>query len=51
MAQGLEVKTIVEGVETEGELAWARENGATFAQGYLIARLSSPPVASPALPL
>ena len=46
MARGLEVETIVEGVETEGELAWARENGATFAQGYLIARPQSPPVRS-----
>ncbi|QIN79868.1 EAL domain-containing protein [Rubrobacter marinus] len=43
MARGLGVDTIVEGVETEGEFAWARENGATFAQGYLIARPASSP--------
>lgn len=40
MARGLGVETIVEGVETEGELAWAREQGATFA------RPQSPPVGS-----
>lgn len=43
MAQGLGVETIVEGVETEEELAWARERGATFVQGFLIARPASPP--------
>lgn len=43
MAQELGVQTIVEGVETEGELRWARENKATFVQGYLIARPTSPP--------
>ena len=43
MAQGLGVETIVEGVETEEELLWARERGATFVQGYLIARPASPP--------
>ena len=46
MARGLGVETIVEGVETEGELSWARENGATFAQGYLFAKPTSPPVGS-----
>ena len=30
MAQGLQVETIAEGVETEGELLWAREHGAPF---------------------
>ncbi len=44
MARGLDVETIVEGVETEGELAWAREKGATFAQGYLFSKPMSPPL-------
>ena len=35
MAQELDVKTVVEGVETHEELNWARDRGATFAQGYL----------------
>ena len=35
--------TIVEGVETEEELAWAREKGAIFAQGYRIAKPTTPP--------
>ena len=43
MAQSLEVETIVEGVETEEELVWARERGATFVQGFLIGRPASPP--------
>ncbi len=42
MAQELDVQTIVEGVETEGELRWAREKKATFVPGYLIARTTSP---------
>lgn len=44
MARDLGVESVVEGVETEEELAWAREEGATFVQGYLIARPSNPPV-------
>jgi EAL domain-containing protein (putative c-di-GMP-specific phosphodiesterase class I) len=44
MAQSLDVETIVEGVETREELEWDR--GATYAQGYLIARPASPPLKS-----
>jgi len=43
MARGLGVATIVEGIETQGEWEWARENGADYAQGYLFARPASPP--------
>ena len=37
--------TVAEGVETEGELRWVREQGADYAQGYLIARPQSSPAA------
>lgn len=30
--------TIVEGIETEAELNWARTNGATYVQGYLLGK-------------
>lgn len=43
MAQELSLMTIVEGIETEQELVWARRHGATFVQGFFIARPSSPP--------
>ncbi|GAC1562881.1 MAG: EAL domain-containing protein [Herpetosiphon sp.] len=39
----LGIKTVVEGVETVGQLDWVREHGADYAQGYFIARPSSPP--------
>jgi EAL domain-containing protein (putative c-di-GMP-specific phosphodiesterase class I) len=35
-------KTIAEGVENEGELAWLQANGADLVQGYLISRPSEP---------
>ncbi len=41
----LEIKTVAEGVETVEELEWVRERGATFVQGYLIAKPTSPPIA------
>lgn len=44
MAQSLGIETIVEGVEHRGELNWARDKGASFAQGHLIARPSTPPL-------
>lgn len=44
MAQSLGVETIVEGVETREELGWARDQGATYAQGYLIAKPANPPL-------
>ncbi len=43
MAQGLGVRTIVEGVETPGEQAWAVAAGADYAQGYLFARPAAEP--------
>ncbi len=43
LAQELNVKTVVEGIETPGEWQWAREHGADFAQGYLFARPDCPP--------
>jgi EAL domain-containing protein (putative c-di-GMP-specific phosphodiesterase class I) len=42
IARSLGVQTIAEGIETAEELAWARENGADFVQGYLISRPSEP---------
>ncbi len=38
IGRGLGIRTIVEGVEKPQELAWARERGADYVQGYLIAR-------------
>jgi EAL domain-containing protein (putative c-di-GMP-specific phosphodiesterase class I) len=38
IGHGLGIRTIVEGVETPQELAWARDRGADFVQGFLIAR-------------
>jgi len=43
LAQELQVKTVVEGVETVGEWEWSREHGADYAQGYLFARPDNPP--------
>jgi len=44
IAAQLEIKTVAEGVETVEELEWVRERGATFVQGYLIAKPTSPPI-------
>ena len=45
MCRELDVRTVVEGVETVGEWEWAREHGADFVQGYLLARPAAvPPV-------
>ena len=38
MAQALELDVIAEGVETEEQLAWLREHGCAFVQGFLLAR-------------
>ncbi|MNS40792.1 putative membrane protein YjcC [compost metagenome] len=46
LARRLGLKTIAEGVEHLGELAWLRENGVDFVQGYLIAKPCSPPATS-----
>lgn len=45
IADSLNIKTIAEGVEHLDELCWLRERGATFVQGYLIAK----PVAQPVI--
>jgi EAL domain-containing protein (putative c-di-GMP-specific phosphodiesterase class I) len=42
-AQELEIATIAEGVETEGEAAWLCGAGADYMQGYYFARPATPP--------
>jgi len=42
IAAALGIESIAEGVETDEELDWVRENGATYAQGYGIARPTLP---------
>ena len=44
LARDLGIRTIAEGVETPRELDWVRSHGATFAQGWFIARPTNPPV-------
>jgi diguanylate cyclase (GGDEF)-like protein/PAS domain S-box-containing protein len=46
LGASLGLRTVVEGIETEGELQAARAAGATHVQGYLLAR----PAPEPALP-
>ncbi len=43
IAQKLNIQTVAEGIECIEELNWLRERGATFAQGYLIARPNAMP--------
>ncbi len=43
IAHGLGIESVAEGIETEGEFAWACANGATYGQGFLFGR----PAASP----
>ncbi|MDZ8188850.1 MAG: EAL domain-containing protein [Nostoc sp. ChiSLP02] len=43
ITQKLNIQTVAEGIECVEELNWLRERGATFAQGYLIARPSAIP--------
>lgn len=38
MAQNLDIPTIAEGVETAEEMRWAQAHGATYIQGFYIAR-------------
>ncbi len=38
LAQSLGIRVVAEGVETEGQLAFLRERGCRFVQGYLFAR-------------
>jgi len=44
LAHGLGISTIAEGVETSGEMLWVQAHGATFAQGWFIAKPANPPV-------
>ncbi len=42
IAGELEIASIAEGVETADELEWVQEHGATYAQGYVISRPTTP---------
>ncbi|MBD1915027.1 EAL domain-containing protein [Leptolyngbya sp. FACHB-60] len=44
IAQNLNIKTVAEGIECIEELNWLQERGATFAQGYLIAKPAAVPI-------
>lgn len=44
IANHLNIRTVAEGVESLEELQWVGERGATFVQGYLIAKPTAPPV-------
>ncbi|MEP0925242.1 EAL domain-containing protein [Leptolyngbya sp. FACHB-711] len=44
IAQKLNIQTVAEGIECVEELNWLQARGATFAQGYLIAKPSAVPV-------
>lgn len=46
LARNLGVRTIAEGVETEGELHWLKEHGADLVQGYYFAKPSEIPITS-----
>lgn len=44
IARDLGIETVGEGVETQDELAWLQAHGATYIQGYLIARPAADPL-------
>jgi EAL domain-containing protein (putative c-di-GMP-specific phosphodiesterase class I) len=44
LAHSLDISTIAEGVETSEEMNWIQDHGATFAQGWFIAKPANPPV-------
>ncbi|MGG6294701.1 bifunctional diguanylate cyclase/phosphodiesterase [Leptolyngbya sp. AN02str] len=44
IAQKLNIQTVAEGIECTEELNWLRARGATYAQGYLIAKPSDVPI-------
>ncbi|MBD2256455.1 EAL domain-containing protein [Pseudanabaena sp. FACHB-2040] len=46
IAQKLNIQTVAEGIECVEELNWLQEHGASFAQGYLIAKPSAIPVST-----
>jgi EAL domain-containing protein (putative c-di-GMP-specific phosphodiesterase class I) len=43
LGKRLQIKTIAEGVETQGEWEWARKHGADLMQGYFFAKPGTPP--------
>ncbi|WP_435005696.1 EAL domain-containing protein [Tundrisphaera lichenicola] len=43
MAHKLGIETVAEGIESAEEFEWFRDHGATYIQGYYIARPASPP--------
>jgi EAL domain-containing protein (putative c-di-GMP-specific phosphodiesterase class I) len=47
LASDLQIRTVVEGVETQGQWQWAVEHGAHYAQGYLFARPQAQPPRPP----
>lgn len=44
VATSLGIDALAEGIEVEEELEWVREHGATYVQGYLIARPQAAPM-------
>ncbi|MBD2677847.1 MULTISPECIES: EAL domain-containing protein [Nostoc] len=44
ITEKLNIQTVAEGIECIEELNWLRERGATFGQGYLIAKPSAVPI-------
>ncbi len=46
LSNQLDIPSVVEGIETEGEYRWVRDHGATYAQGFFFAR----PASTPAIP-
>lgn len=51
VSRALGIEALAEGIETEGELAWVRDHGATYAQGFLIARPKAAPLGAAITPL
>jgi EAL domain-containing protein (putative c-di-GMP-specific phosphodiesterase class I) len=43
LAQELQIRTVVEGVETPGQWQWASDHGANYAQGFLFAKPAPTP--------
>ncbi|HMS03257.1 MAG TPA: EAL domain-containing protein, partial [Gemmatimonadaceae bacterium] len=49
VANDLGIQALAEGIETDDELAWVQEHGATWVQGFLIARPAAEPLTSLAM--
>jgi EAL domain-containing protein (putative c-di-GMP-specific phosphodiesterase class I) len=43
LAQELQIRTVVEGIETPGQWQWAADHGANYAQGFLFAKPAATP--------